>query len=91
MKRTEKGNGAAQIYGVFIGPKFGVVTNRKVAIEAVRKAATAGSGGTVRQMGLVGFRNTGTWDRSTFAVCSTLVYGDPMSFDLVRETGGNEG
>ena len=81
----------AQAYGVFIGPKFGVVTNRKVAIEAVREAATArgaelastaGSGGTVRRMGLVGFRNTGTWDASTFAVCSTLVYGDPMSFDL---------
>ena len=77
----------AQAYGVFIGPKFGVVTNRKVAIEAVREAGF----GTVRRMGLVGFRNTGTWAASTFAVCSTLTYGDPMRFDLVRETGGNVG
>jgi hypothetical protein len=58
---------ATKLYGVFIGSKFGMCRNRKVAIKAVKKAGD----GMVRSMDLP---HTRYWDRPTFYACSDPVY-----------------
>ena len=54
------------LYGVFVGSKFGVTTNKKQALAFARK-----HGGFVTRMPYPG--DTHYWDAPTFRVCSFLI------------------
>ena len=64
-------------YGVFIGSKFGITTNKRTAIRAVRNAGR----GTVRAITWGFYCDCSAWDGPTFAAQSDFVFGNPMAFD----------
>lgn len=61
------------LYGVFVGTKWGMTRNRRVAIKAAREAR-----GQVRVMEEP---ESVYWDMPTFYACSTLV----VSFEVKKE------
>jgi len=76
VKRGEK-----RVYGVYVGERFGITTSGARACETLRAAGR----GTVRVMSWGHYRDAGAWDGPTFAACSDLFHGEPMSFDPRQE------
>lgn len=64
------------IYGIFIGSKWCVCTNKREAIAFVKQYIAEGFISCyVRAMSLDNYNSAGSWDSPTFYACSNGIYG----------------
>jgi hypothetical protein len=54
-----------QVYGVFLGSKWGITSSKKKALQAIKVGA-----GFIRVMSYAAYKDSGGWDAPTFIACS---------------------